>query len=91
MVELRSADLEFFLLGVTLPETNMETPKRPNKDYSPSTVLLKGEYISMLVWGSVIPRTPMDPNSPVKVRFTDFRAQCRCFVYPWILTVLGLQ
>ena len=54
--------------GFTLLESNMETPKEPYEDYSPSrkltwkpqrspmktTVLLKGTiWVSMLLWGSV--------------------------------------
>ena len=37
--------------SLTLPETNMETPKGSCKDYSP----FKGGaiWVSMLVWGSV--------------------------------------
>ena len=40
-----STDAEIFVQihsGVTLPETNMETPKGPNKDYSPSKKGLDG-------------------------------------------------
>ena len=27
---------------------------------------------------------PRDPNGPMEVIFTDFRAQCRYYLYTWI-------
>ena len=50
------------------------------------------EGLGFRVWvlGFRLQGFPRDPNSPMQVRFTDFKAQCRYYLYTWIPRVWGL-